>query len=183
MKVGEVICAPGEITLNEGRPTVELDIANVGDRPVQVGSHLHFFEANRCLSFDRAAAFGYRLDVPSGNSVRFEPGEVKRVRLTAIAGARRVYGLNGLTQGALDDAGAAEAALARAERRGFLSYTPGVAIGFDGAPHTLGGSARAGEKDGGADAPGEKNGPEAAGGCFSPDDEADAGAAGTREGR
>ena len=92
MNVGEVICAPGSVLLNDGRPTVELDVANAGDRPVQVGSHLHFFEANRCLRFDRAAAFGYRLDVPSGTSVRFEPGEVKRVRLVGIAGARRVFG-------------------------------------------------------------------------------------------
>ena len=91
MNVGEVICAPGSVVLNEGRATVEVDVANVGDRPVQVGSHLHFFEANSCLSFDRAAAFGYRLDVPSGTSVRFEPGEVKRVRLTALAGAERIF--------------------------------------------------------------------------------------------
>ena len=70
MNVGEVICAPGSVVLNEGRATVEVDVANVGDRPVQVGSHLHFFEANSCLSFDRAAAFGYRLDVPSGTSAR-----------------------------------------------------------------------------------------------------------------
>lgn len=138
MKVGEVICAPGAITLNAGRPTVEIDVANVGDRPVQVGSHAHFFEVNRCLSFDRAAAFGFRLDVPSGNSVRFEPGETKRVTLTAIAGDRRVQGLNGLTGGPLDEAGARERALEHSERRGFLTYTEGVSVGFDGKRYTLG---------------------------------------------
>lgn len=146
MNVGEVICAPGSVLLNDGRPTVELDVANAGDRPVQVGSHLHFFEANRCLRFDRAAAFGCRLDVPSGTSVRFEPGEVKRVRLVGIAGARRVFGLNGLAQGALDDAGACAAALDRAEQRGFSWYTPGVAVGFDGKRYALGGSACAGDQ-------------------------------------
>lgn len=138
MKVGEVICAPGDITLNAGRPTIDIDVTNVGDRPVQVGSHAHFFEVNRCLSFDRAAAFGFRLDVPSGNSVRFEPGETKHVTLTAIAGDRRVQGLNGLTDGSLDDADACTRALERAEQRGFLSYTEGVSIGFDGKRYTLG---------------------------------------------
>ena len=77
MKVGEVVCAEGPIVLNAGRKVREVAVTNKGDRPVQVGSHCHFFEVNRCLSFDRAAAFGYRLDVPSGNSVRFEPGEEK----------------------------------------------------------------------------------------------------------
>ena len=172
MNVGEVICAPGSVVLNEGRATVEVDVATVGDRPVQVGSHLHFFEANRCQSFDRAAAYGYRLDVPSGTSVRFEPGEVKRVRLTALAGARRAFGLNGLASGALDAPDAAEAALARAARRGFLAYEPGVAVGFDGKRYALGGAARA-DGQGGA----VKSEPQG-GGCFSP-----AGGAGSEEGR
>ena len=94
MKPGEVLCAEGTIVLNEGRPTRTVTVTNVGDRPVQVGSHFHFFEVNRCLSFDRAQAFGYRLDVPSGNSVRFEPGESKEVRLVEQGGRHLVLGLN-----------------------------------------------------------------------------------------
>ncbi|OUP10955.1 urease subunit beta [Collinsella sp. An2] len=140
MKVGETICAPGEIELNEGRETRELTVTNRGDRPVQVGSHVHFFEVNRCLDFDRASAYGYRLDVPSGTSMRFESGETYRVRLTQIGGARRVFGLNGLTQGSLDEVGSLDRALGRAEERGFLTYEEGVAVGFDGKRYTLGGS-------------------------------------------
>ena len=187
MRVGEVICAPGSVGLNAGRPVAELDVANVGDRPVQVGSHLHFFEANRCLSFDRAAAFGYRLDVPSGTSVRFEPGEVKRVRLVSLAGARRVLGLNGLTQGPLDAPGAAAAALDQAGQRGFLAYAPGVAVGFDGRRYALGGADRVGEKDGAPAGAAGAQGDAAAGTGtrFSPkeDGTAPAGAAGRGEGR
>lgn len=147
MDVGEIICAPGEIELNAGRPERVLDVTNVGDRPVQVGSHMHFFEVNRCLRFDRAAAFGFRLDVPSGNSVRFEPGETKEVRLVAIGGARRVFGLNGLTAGALDRPGAVDEALGRAQERGFLAYEESVAVGFDGKRYTLGGAADASEAE------------------------------------
>ena len=126
---GEVICADGDIELNAGRKTIELSVTNLGDRPVQVGSHFHFFEVNRCLSFDRAAAFGYRLDVPSGNSVRFEPGEEKVVRLVELGGARTVYGLNDLTRSeavARYEAASRE----RAHRRGFDKYVEGVACGF-----------------------------------------------------
>ena len=144
MKVGEIICAPGDVALNEGRATRELDVANLGDRPVQVGSHFHFFEVNRCLSFDRAQAFGYRLDVPSGTSVRFEPGESKRVRLVALGGARRAFGMNALTEGSVDAAGACEGALDAAAARGFTSFEEGVAVGFDGKRYTLGGAAGAG---------------------------------------
>ncbi len=118
MKPGEVLCAEGTIVLNEGRPTRTVTVTNVGDRPVQVGSHFHFFEVNRCLSFDRAQAFGYRLDVPSGNSVRFEPGESKKVRLVELGGRRLVLGLNDLTQGVADDEHLA-AAVARAHAKGF----------------------------------------------------------------
>lgn len=126
---GEVICAEGAIELNAGRKTLELSVTNLGDRPVQVGSHFHFFEVNRCLSFDRAAAFGYRLDVPSGNSVRFEPGEEKVVQLVELGGTKTVFGLNDLTRDVTAPRTAA-ASLERAHRRGFDEYVEGVACGF-----------------------------------------------------
>ncbi|MGN1141509.1 MAG: urease subunit beta [Oliverpabstia sp.] len=97
MKIGEIIPADREITLNEGKDTVKVVVANKGDRPVQVGSHYHFFEVNKCLSFDREKAYGFHLDIPSGTSVRFEPGEEKEVQLTAMGGRKRVFGLNDLT--------------------------------------------------------------------------------------
>src|SRR4051794_23847518 len=93
------LLAEGEIELNAGRPTATLIVANTGDRAIQVGSHFHFFEANRAPRFDRAAAFGMRLDIPAGTAVRFEPGERKDVALIAFGGTRRVIGLNGLTEG------------------------------------------------------------------------------------
>jgi urease beta subunit len=97
MKIGEVIPKDRDIILNEGKETVTLTVRHTGDRPVQVGSHFHFFEVNRQLEFDRAAAYGYHLDIPSGTSVRFEPGEEKEVQLTRMGGAKRIYGLNDLT--------------------------------------------------------------------------------------
>ena len=97
MKIGEIIPADREITLNEGKNTVKILVANKGDRPVQVGSHYHFFEVNKCLSFDRETAYGYHLDIPSGTSVRFEPGEEKEVQLTQMGGRKCVFGLNDLT--------------------------------------------------------------------------------------
>lgn len=97
MKIGEIIPADREITLNDGKETVKVLVANKGDRPVQVGSHYHFFEVNKCLSFDREKAYGFHLDIPSGTSVRFEPGEEKEVQLTAMGGRKRVFGLNDLT--------------------------------------------------------------------------------------
>ncbi|EFM09375.1 urease, beta subunit [Paenibacillus curdlanolyticus YK9] len=96
---GEYRTAAGEIELNAGRKGAELIIANIGDRPVQVGSHFHLFEVNRSLRFDREAAFGMRLDIPAGTAVRFEPGEEKPVRIVELGGAKRSFGLNGLTQG------------------------------------------------------------------------------------
>ena len=96
---GEYILGEGDIVANAGRRTVELTVANTGDRPVQVGSHFHFFEVNRALRFDRAQAFGMRLNVPAGTAVRFEPGDAKRVTLVELAGARKIYGLNALSQG------------------------------------------------------------------------------------
>jgi urease beta subunit len=114
---GEVLTAAGTITLNAGRPTIEVDVTNTGDRPIQVGSHFHFFEANRALAFDRAASYGYRLDEPAGTARRFEPGETHRVALVPLGGARRVFGLNGLVEGPLAERRAE--ALARAAARGF----------------------------------------------------------------
>ncbi|WP_077490716.1 urease subunit alpha [Sinomonas mesophila] len=99
---GQVIPAQGDIVLNAGRPVSELEVTNTGDRPVQVGSHYHFAEANKALAFDRAAARGRRLDIPAGTAVRFEPGDAKTVRLVPLGGAREVYGLRNLTNGPLD---------------------------------------------------------------------------------
>jgi urease subunit beta len=98
---GEVITGSGEIELNAGRPTVEIDVANSGDRPIQVGSHYHFFETNRALQFDRAKARGFRLDIPAGTAVRFEPGQTRRVRLVAYGGGRVVHGFNNQIAGKL----------------------------------------------------------------------------------
>jgi len=98
---GETLPAEGEITLNEGAPVTVLMVANTGDRPVQVGSHYHFAEANAGLEFDRAAARGQRLDIPAGTAVRFEPGQAREVRLVPYGGARRVFGFNGAVMGEL----------------------------------------------------------------------------------
>jgi urease subunit gamma/beta len=100
---GEVMVAEGEIVLNEGRPTADVTVRNIGDRPIQVGSHYHFFEVNKELECDRSAAFGMRLDIPAGTAVRFEPGEEKIVHLVALGGDRQVHGLNRLTEGSVDD--------------------------------------------------------------------------------
>jgi urease beta subunit len=107
---GEYLLADGEIVANQDRETVELTVANTGDRPIQVGSHFHFFEANRALRFERAKAFGMRLNVPAGTAVRFEPGDEKRVTLVALAGEGKVYGLNALTEGGTKDAALARLA-------------------------------------------------------------------------
>jgi urease subunit beta len=96
---GEYVLGKGDLAANEGRKTATVTVANTGDRPIQVGSHFHFFEVNAALKFDRKAAKGMRLNVPAGTAVRFEPGDTKDVTLVAIAGTREVYGLNGLTQG------------------------------------------------------------------------------------
>jgi urease subunit beta len=98
---GEIITAPGEITLNAGRGSIEIEVANTGDRPVQVGSHYHFAETNPDLAFDRKAARGRRLDIPAGTAVRFEPGQSRRVRLVELGGARVVHGFRGETEGKL----------------------------------------------------------------------------------
>lgn len=98
---GEILPAPGEIVLNQGRDSVTVMVANTGDRPIQVGSHYHFAETNPGLSFDRAAAYGMRLDIPSGTAVRFEPGQSREVRLVPLRGLRRVFGFNGKVMGGL----------------------------------------------------------------------------------
>jgi len=99
---GQVMTAAGEIELNADRPTVELDVANTGDRPIQVGSHYHFAETNRALAFDRGKARGHRLDIPAGTAVRFEPGQTRTVRLVAYGGARVVHGFNNQIAGKLE---------------------------------------------------------------------------------
>ena len=98
---GEIFPADGAITLNEGAEAITISVANTGDRPVQVGSHYHFAETNPGLSFDRAAARGYRLDIPAGTAVRFEPGQIREVTLVPLSGARRVYGFNQAVMGRL----------------------------------------------------------------------------------
>lgn len=120
MMPGEYLPAEGSIELNANRETTSLTVSNTGDRPVQVGSHFHFFETNRALKFDRRAAYGMRLNIPAGTAVRFEPGDEREVELVAIGGRRVVRGLNGLTEGALDDPEVREAAFQRARERGFM---------------------------------------------------------------
>jgi urease beta subunit len=103
MKIGEIIVAEGDIVLNEGTQTITLQVANSGDRPVQVGSHYHFFESNTALLFDRDKAKGCRLDIPAGTAVRFEPGQTREVTLINYRGERIVYGFNGHINGQLED--------------------------------------------------------------------------------
>ncbi len=116
---GEYLLEPGEIELNAGRATARLRVDNLGDRPIQVGSHAHFFEVNRFLRFDRLRAYGHRLNIPAGTAVRFEPGEGREVELVALAGRRWIYGMNGLVMGGLDEQ--RSAALARARAAGFMN--------------------------------------------------------------
>ena len=100
---GELFIASGDIEINAGRPTATLTVANTGDRPIQVGSHYHFFETNAALAFEREQARGYRLDIPAGTATRFEPGQTRTVRLVAYGGARVVHGFNARVSGALGD--------------------------------------------------------------------------------
>ncbi len=99
---GEMITQPGDITINEGRQTLSLTVVNSGDRPIQVGSHYHFYETNKALSFDREKAKGFRLNIPSGTAIRFEPGLERTVALVSYAGDRRVFGFNQAVMGNLD---------------------------------------------------------------------------------
>ena len=119
MKIGEIMPLDREIVINEGKKIQTLLVANIGDRPVQVGSHFHFFEVNRCLVFDREKAYGYHLDIPSGTSVRFEPGEEKEVQLTQMGGRKRVFGLNDLTRARAEE-DTKKASMEKAALKGFV---------------------------------------------------------------
>ncbi len=119
VKPGEIIPADGEIELNAGRRKGAIKVTNTGDRPVQIGSHYHFFEVNKALDFDRAASFGMHLDIPAGTAVRFEPGEAKEVELVAFGGSGELFGLNSLTDGSHRSKANKEEALLRARERGF----------------------------------------------------------------
>lgn len=119
-KIGEIIYKEEPIILNEGRRTEEIIVVNLGDRSIQIGSHYHFFEANKALKFDREVAFGMHLDIPSGTAVRFEPGEEKKVILTEYAGDKIIRGFNGLTNGSSEDEEVKKQALQRAKEKGFL---------------------------------------------------------------
>ena len=116
---GEIMPAEGFIELNRDKDTAQIQVTNTGDRPIQVGSHYHFFEVNKALRFQRERAFGMRLDIPAGTAVRFEPGETKRVNLVEIGGNRMGYGLNGLTEGSMDDPAVKEQALKAAREQGY----------------------------------------------------------------
>lgn len=119
MRPGEILPQDRDIIINQERESRRIPVANTGDRPIQVGSHFHFFEVNRLLKFDRAKAFGYRLDIPSGTSVRFEPGEEKEVELAELGGRKTVYGCNDLTRGNTDADGLKQA-MAQAEKKNML---------------------------------------------------------------
>jgi len=125
--IGGYVCAPGEVSFDEDRPVTTLTITNTGDRPIQVGSHFHFFEVNPALEFDRAAAFGLHLNIPSSTAIRFEPGDVREIELVPYGGKRAVYGFNNLVDGSTADGRAAAAkarALELAQQLGFRSPTP-----------------------------------------------------------
>ena len=116
---GEYILGKEEIEANKGRRTISIVVTNRGDRPVQVGSHFHFFEVNRALVFERQRAFGMRLSIPAGTAVRFEPGQEKEVQLVEFSGRRNVYGLNRLTEGNIDEDRVRSSALKKAKEKGF----------------------------------------------------------------
>lgn len=116
---GECILCDREIVANEGRETMKVKVSNTGDRPIQVGSHFHFFEANKALIFNRKRAFGMRLNIPAGTATRFEPGEEKEITLVALGGEKRVYGLNALTEGATTDPAVKDLALKKQAEQGF----------------------------------------------------------------
>lgn len=117
---GEVFIKKGEIVCNAGKKTVKLPVINTGDRPIQVGSHIHFFEVNKQMSFDRQKAFGMRLNVPAATAVRFEPGEKKEVVLVEFGGKKNIVGINALTQGHVGDSDVREKAFKKAKTEGFV---------------------------------------------------------------
>lgn len=116
---GEVIFGKGQVTINPGRKATKLIVKNTGDRPIQVGSHFHFFEVNKALDFDRAKAFGKRLDIPAGTSVRFEPGDEKEIALIEFGGKKFVWGFNSLTQGSIKSEAVFKKALQKAKAAGY----------------------------------------------------------------
>lgn len=116
---GEYIIGKGEIVCNANRATVKITVKNTGDRPIQVGSHTHFFEVNRALEFPREKAFGYRLNIPAGTSIRFEPGDSKEVELCEFGGKKVFIGCNGLTMGSMTSSARKKEALEKAKQRGF----------------------------------------------------------------
>ena len=119
--VGGYILESEPVIFNAGKPSIAIKVRNTGDRPIQVGSHFHFFEVNRALEFDRSAAFGMHLDIPSSTAIRFEPGDERTVRVVPFGGVRRVYGFNNLVDGMTDDEAAKAAAIGRMHERGFKS--------------------------------------------------------------
>ena len=119
VKPGEILTEEGKIELNAGKDKAQITVTNTADRPIQVGSHFHFFEVNKALEFNRNLAYGMRLDIPAGTAVRFEPGESKRVELVEIGGTREGYGLNGLVEGSIDDEEIKKKALKKAAELGF----------------------------------------------------------------
>jgi len=121
---GEYFLRKESIVANQGRRTITIKVVNTGDRPVQIGSHCHFFEVNRQMAFDRAAAFGMRLNVPSGNAVRFEPGEVKEVELVELGGAKRVIGINNLAGGITTDEAVKQQAIEKVQQQNFKTQLP-----------------------------------------------------------
>lgn len=119
-KIGEIICKKTPVVINEGKKTKELIVSNLGDRAIQVGSHYHFFECNKALSFQREEAFGMHLDIPAGTAIRFEPGEETKVTLTEYSGTKTIRGFNGLTNGCVTDDKVRKKALLNAEEKGFI---------------------------------------------------------------
>ena len=119
--VGGYVLESEPVVFNVGKPSIAIKVRNTGDRPIQVGSHFHFFEVNRALEFDRGAAFGMHLDIPSSTAIRFEPGDERTVRVVPFGGVRRVYGFNNLVDGMTDDEAAKAAAIGRMHERGFKS--------------------------------------------------------------
>jgi len=117
--VGGYVLDSAPIVVNHGKPTRSLEVRNTGDRPIQVGSHFHFFEVNRALVFDRSVALGMHLDIPSSTAIRFEPGDERTVNLVPFGGRKRVHGFNNLVDGAIESPSAKAAAIARMKKRGF----------------------------------------------------------------
>ena len=120
---GEYILSSDPIICNGNKKTVSITVSNTGDRPCQVGSHTHFFEVNKALDFPREQAYGYRLNIPAGTSIRFEPGDSREVELCELGGKRIVYGFNGLTMGGLNSTVSKQAALEKAKKLGFKGFS------------------------------------------------------------